>query len=59
MISSQISIRRREEVNSRYNVKYIAEVTHRGLNDYKVFTSMDEDILENKIYNHVAKLEER
>ena len=59
MSSSQISIRRREEVNSRYNVKYIAEVTHRGLNDYKVFTSTDEDILENKVDNHVAKLEER
>jgi restriction system protein len=59
MSSSQISIRRREEVNSRYNVKYIAEVTHRGLNDYKAFTSTDEDILENKVDNHVAKLEER
>jgi len=59
MNSTQISIKRREEVNSRYNVKYIAEVTHRGLNDYKVFTSTDVDILENKVDNHIAKLEER
>jgi restriction system protein len=59
MSSNQISIRRREELNSRYDVKYIAEVTHRGLNDYKVFTSTDENILENKVDNQVAKLEER
>lgn len=59
MSSNQISIRRREEFNSRYDVKYIAEVTHRGLNDYKVFTSTDKDILENKVDNQVAKLEEK
>jgi restriction system protein len=59
MNSDQISIKRHEEVNSRYTIKYIAEVTHAGLNDYKVFTSTDEDILENKINSHIVKLEEK
>lgn len=56
-----IDIRYRSEVTGirTYKIKYIAEVTHRGLNDYKVLTADDEDILENKVNSHVAKLEEK
>lgn len=39
--------------------KYTAEVTHKGLKDHKLFTAFDEDILENKVESHVAKLEEK
>lgn len=39
--------------------KYIAEITHRGLNDYKILTSDDSGVLRNKVKAHVAKLEER
>ena len=42
-----------------YKIKYTAEVTHKGLKDYKVITTFDEDILENKVQSHVAKLEEK
>ena len=57
----QISIYyRSEEVGIRTSkIRYTAEVTHRGLNDYKAFTASDEDILENKVQSHVAKLEEK
>jgi len=49
-----------EDVGIRtYKIKYTAEVTHKSLNDYKVFTAYDEDILENKVQSHVAKLEEK
>ncbi len=49
-----------EDVGIRtYKIKYTAEVTHKGLKDYKVFTAFDEDILENKVQSHVAKLEEK
>lgn len=56
-----INIRYREEVvgTRTYKIKYIAEVTHKGLNDYKVFSADDEDILDNKVNSHVAKLEEK
>lgn len=49
-----------EDVGIRSSkIKYTAEVTHKGLKDYKVFTAFDEDILENKVQSHVAKLEEK
>ncbi|MCB9310910.1 MAG: restriction endonuclease [Lewinellaceae bacterium] len=49
-----------EDVGIRIDkIKYTAEVTHKGLKDYKVFTAYDEDILENKVQSHVAKLEEK
>lgn len=40
-------------------IKYFAEVTHKGLNDHKILTSDDWNILQNKINTHIAKLEER
>ena len=42
-----------------YRIKYIAEVTHKGLFDYKILTSDDRSILQNKVNTHVEKLEER
>ena len=49
-----------EDVGIRtYKIKYTAEVTHKGLKDYKVFTAFDDDILENKVQAHVEKLEEK
>ncbi len=51
---------RQELVGIRtYKTKYIAEITHRGLNDYKLLTSDDRSILQSKVNSHVAKLEEK
>jgi restriction system protein len=51
---------RQESVGKRtYRTKYIAEITHSGLNDYKVLTANDKEVLKGKVDAHVAKLEER
>lgn len=42
-----------------FKTKYIAEVRHKGLNDYKVFTSFDKSILQNMVDTHVLKIEEK
>lgn len=39
-----------------FKTKYIAEVTHKGLNDYKLLTSDDRSILQNKVDTHVLKI---
>jgi restriction system protein len=53
-------IYREELVGIRtYKTKYIAEVSHKGLNDYKLLISDDRGILQNKVNSHVAKLEEK
>ncbi|OYZ01003.1 MAG: restriction endonuclease [Sphingobacteriia bacterium 28-36-52] len=39
--------------------KHIAEVTHKELKDYKVFSSEDVNILQNKVNTHIDKLELR
>lgn len=39
--------------------KHIAEVTHKELKDYKVFSSEDVNILQNKVNAHIEKLELR
>lgn len=61
MNRDQIQIHYREEyVGIRtYKTKYIAEITHIGLNDYKVFSSDNKYILQNKVNSHVAKLNEK
>jgi hypothetical protein len=40
-------------------VKYSAEIIHSGLNDYKILTDYDKDVLQNKVKAYVAKLEEK
>ena len=51
---------REESVGIRtIKTKYIAEITHRGLNDYKIISSDDSGVLRNKVKAHVAKLEEK
>jgi restriction system protein len=51
---------RQELVGIRtFKTKYIGEITHRGLNDYKILTSDDSGVLRNKVKAHVAKLEEK
>ncbi|OGS70594.1 MAG: restriction endonuclease [Flavobacteria bacterium RIFCSPLOWO2_12_FULL_35_11] len=51
---------RQEYVGIRtYKIKYIAEITHRGFNDFKVLTSDHSGILQNKVIAHIAKLEEK
>jgi restriction system protein len=51
---------RQELVGLRtFKTKYIAEITHRGLNDYKILTSDESGVLRNKVKAHVAKLEEK
>ena len=51
---------RQELVGLRtFKTKYIAEITHRGLNDYKILTSDDSGVLRNKVKAHVSKLEEK
>lgn len=61
MEDHQIEIKYREEFVGLRNikVKYFAEVTHRGLYDFKVISSEDEDILKSKIQSHVAKLNDK
>ena len=39
--------------------KYIAEIKHLGLNDYKVFTSYDKGVLQNMVEAHVSKISEK
>lgn len=61
MKNNQIDIKYREEyIGIRtFKLKFIAEITHTGLNDFNVFFSYDQGILQNKVKNHVAKLEEK
>ncbi|MBC8985375.1 restriction endonuclease [Pedobacter sp. N36a] len=61
MDNRQITIiYRNETLGSRtYRIKFIAEVTHKGLNDYRVLSSDDSAILQNKVNAHVVKLEEK
>jgi restriction system protein len=40
-------------------IKYIAEVTHYGLGDYKILSSDNNYILENKVERHIENLKER
>lgn len=42
-----------------FKTKYIAEVKHTKLNDYKVFTSFDKSILQSMVDTHVLKIEEK
>ena len=60
-MNDQSNIRTWEEVVGvrTQKIKYFAEVTHIGLNDHKVFSSDDNDILDNKVSIHLAKLEEK
>lgn len=51
---------RKERIGIKtYKIKFIAEIMHNGLNDYKVLTSDNYVILQNKVDVHVAKLEEK
>ncbi len=51
---------RQEPIGIRtFKTKYIAEITHLGLNDYKVLTSDDRSILRNKVNAHIYKVEEK
>ena len=42
-----------------YKTKYIAEIRHKGLNDYKVFSSYDRSILQSMVDTHVLKIEDK
>lgn len=61
MSKDWIQIKYREEfVGIRtYKVKYIAEITHKGLNDFKILTSDDSGVLRNKVNAHTSKLEDK
>lgn len=61
MTKDLIQIKYREEiVGIRLSrTKYIAEITHSGLNEYKLLTSDDPGILTNKVKSHVTKLVEK
>lgn len=61
MDNRQITIVYRNETLGirTYRIKFIAEVTHKGLNDYRVLSSDDSAILKNKVNAHVVKLEEK
>jgi restriction system protein len=56
-----IQIKYREEfVGIRtYKIKYTAEITHKGLKDFKILTSDDSGVLRNKVNAHTSKLEEK
>lgn len=42
-----------------YKIKYIAEIKHKGLNDFKILTSDDSGVLRNKVNAYTSKLEEK
>lgn len=58
-MKDQLKIRTWEElIGVRVQkIKYFAEITHIGLNDHRVFSALDEDILDNKLVAHINKLE--
>jgi restriction system protein len=60
-MKDQVQIKKWEsEVGVRTpKTKYYAEVIHSGLNDHKIFSADEEDILDNKISTHIAKIEEK
>ncbi len=51
----------RDYVNSRssFKIKYIAEITHSGLKDYKILSSYDELDLESMVNSYVGKLNDK
>lgn len=49
MENNLLEVRRWEDYYANYDTKYMAEVTHSGLNEYRVLTDRDDYILENKI----------
>lgn len=49
MKGKMLKIRRWEDFYANYDTKYMAEVTHTGLNEHRVLTDRDDYILENKI----------
>jgi len=61
MSNDLIKINYREEILGirTFKIKYIAEITHRGLNDFKILTSDDRGVLRNKVNAHTAKLAEK
>jgi restriction system protein len=61
MTNELIEINYRQEVVGirTFKTKYIAEIEHSGLSDYKILTSDDSGVLRNKVKAHVAKLEEK
>lgn len=61
MTEDLIQINYRQELVGVRTIKtkYIAEITHIGLNDYKIFTSDDSGILRNKVKFHISKLQEK
>ncbi|WP_316752692.1 restriction endonuclease [Pedobacter gandavensis] len=61
MDTRQINILYREETLGirTYRIKFIAEITHKGLNDYKLLSSDEPGVLQSKVNTHVAKLEEK
>lgn len=61
MKNDQIKIKYRQEyVGIRtMKLKYFAEVTHSGLNEFKVFSSDNDGILRSNVNTHVIKLEEK
>ena len=55
-----IKILRREEGSSLYgNMKYFAEVSHKGLKESKILNSNDIQTLENKIDSYIFSLESK
>lgn len=52
-------IRKWEDYYANYDTKYMAEVTHLGLNEHRVLTDRDEEILGNKINNLVSKWDKK
>lgn len=61
MSNDLIKINYREELVGirTFKTKYIAEITHKGLNDFKILTSDDRGVLRNKVNAHTAKLVEK
>ncbi|MCF8453984.1 MAG: restriction endonuclease [Pedobacter sp.] len=61
MSNNLLKVEYRQEIIGIYRdkVKYIVEITHGGLNDYKVISSYEQSILLNKVNSYVAKLEDK
>lgn len=55
----QVKVQYREEYTRSSDIRYIAEVTHQGLNIFRIIKADDKNILQNKVNSFVAYLNER
>jgi restriction system protein len=55
----QLKVQYREEYTRSYDKRYIAEITHNGLNFFRIIKADDSNILQNKVNACASYLDER